>query len=383
MGQLQYFMSMVSGGVVNGLRNGLIRRSAELANDPDQRAVHVSSVLKTLIAAGIPIALSIVLFSGWLAQELLLDPGRKIPVALFGLAYVPGLIGALMVACAVGAKSYKTSAVVNIANGFINVALFALLCPRFGVYGALVAVAIMPMVNLLVVRWHARRSEWWPKRIWHRGFQRTEAYRAMAFIPAATITSIGAPLVHILLRDDLAAKAGIEAVGLLHGITRLSDMGISVLWGLFGLYFAPRFAELKTRSDVWRELSRALLLFMPALITASVLIYLFRDTIIPLIFTREFAAMRDLFAWQLCGSCLRILGGLFGLVMMAKANPLFIGAYETLTLLLWLVFGKKLIELNGAVGATQAFALNYAVYSVIVITATVYVIRKLPSRQVP
>ena len=27
MGQLQYFMSMVSGGVVNGLRNGLIRRA--------------------------------------------------------------------------------------------------------------------------------------------------------------------------------------------------------------------------------------------------------------------------------------------------------------------------------------------------------------------
>ncbi len=63
--------------------------------------------------------------------------------------------------------------------------------------------------------------------------------------------------------------------------------------------------------------------------------------------------------------------------MMAKANPLFIGAYETLTLLLWFLFGKKLIELNGAVGATQAFALYYAVYAVIVITATVYVVRKV------
>jgi PST family polysaccharide transporter len=380
MGQLQYFMGMVSGGVMNGLRNGLVRRTAELANDPDRRAIHVSSVLKIIVSVGLPVSLSIIFLSGWLAQELLHQRERWTSVAVFGASYVPGLLGALMVACAVGAKSYKTSAAVNITNATINVTLFALLCPPFGVYGALIAVAIMPLVNLLVVWQFARRSLWWPKGVWGREFHMPEARRAIAFIPAATITSIGSPLIHILLRDDLAARSGIDAVGLLHGITRLSDMGASVLWGLFGLYFAPRFAELKTRQAVKHELGRAMLLFMPALIGVSVLIYLFRDTLIPIIFTKEFAAMRDLFAWQLCGTCLRIFGGTFGLVMMAKANPLLIGAYEAFTLLLWLFLGKMLIEINGAVGATQAFALNHAIYSVIVMIGAFVVIRRLPSR---
>jgi PST family polysaccharide transporter len=380
MGQLQYFIGMVSGGVMNGLRNGVIRRTAELAGEPDRRAVHVSSVMKTVVCVGVAIAVSVIIFSEWLAKELLQDASRATPLTIFGATYVLGLIGGLMLACAAGAKSYATSAVATMANGVISVILFAALCPWFGLNGALVALAMMPFANFLVIAAYARKSTWWPRDLWRRRFEAPEAYRAVAFIPAATITSIGTPLVHIVLRDDLAAAAGIEAVGLLHGVTRLSDMGASLLWGLFGLYFAPRFAELRFKEDVKREVWRATLLFMPALITFSLLVYFFRDELIPLIFTKEFAAMRDLFAWQLVGTCLRIFGGTFGLVMMAKANPLFIGAYEAFTLFVWLVAGKLLIQWNGAVGATQAFALNYAVYAGIVILMSVLVIRRLPSR---
>lgn len=382
MGQLQIFISMVSGGVISGLRNGVVRRTAELVKDPYRRAIHVSSVLKVLVLTGLPITLTIILFSEWLGQELLHDSARILPIILFGILYIPGLIAAVMVACAVGAKSYKTSASVNIANGLINVALLALLCPAFGVFGALIALATMPLVNLLVAWSYSRRSAWWPRRVWHQSFEMSEASKAIAFIPATTITAIGTPLVQLLLRDDLLAKSGIEAVGLLHGITRLSDMILTVLLGLFGLYFAPRFAEVKTKSDVLRELRWALILYMPLLIVVSVLLYLFRDTFIPLVFTKEFYAMRELFPWQLFGNILRLLSWIFGYVLIAKANPLFICIYEAITLLLWLGFGKYLIRLNGAVGATQAYALNYAIYALIVLGVAVFVIRKLPSREV-
>jgi PST family polysaccharide transporter len=379
MGQLQYFIGMVSGGVTIGLRNGVVRRVAELGKDMDRRAVHLTSVLKLLLVFGLPVSALILVLSDWLAVELLHDAARDDAVRLFGLTYVAGLVASVMVACAVGVKNYKTNAGVNIANGFINVGLFGLLCPPFGLQGALLALAIMPLVNLLVAWLYVRRAEWWPQRTWSHGFQMPEASRAMAFIPAALITAIGVPLVQLLLRDQLLTRAGIDAVGWLHSITRLSDMSTSVLFGVFGMYFAPRFAELRMREDVLRELSRALALFLPLLAIVSLLIYWFRDAVVVLVFTREFYPMRDLFAWQLFGTFLKILSWIFQYVMVAKGNPYFIGVYQLATLLIWFFAGRALIELNGAVGATQAYALHYGIYAVLAMLATAYVVRQLPS----
>lgn len=379
LGQLQYFMSMVSSGVADGIRNSAVRRTAELATDESNRAVYIASVLKLLVGVGIPIALIIILLSNWLAIELLHDAKLRAPLVLFGLVYVLGLIGTLMFACSIGAKDYRASALINITFGFVSLALMAVFCITFGLLGGLLAAALAPAASMLIVRWHSRRSAWWPKRVWEFEFSSKDATRALSFVPAATITAIATPLVHILLRDDLAVHSGVATVGLLHGITRLSDTGISVIWGLFGMYFAPRFAEIVVRRDIIHELRRALMFIMPALIGMSIITYLARDTIIALLFTKEFAGMRDLFAWQLTGSCLKLFGGLFGLVMMAKANPYFIGVYEAATLMIWWILGKILIEQNGAVGATQAYALNYAIYSLVVILGTIFVIRRMPA----
>lgn len=377
LGQMQQFIHLAFGVVVTGLKNGVVRRTAELGHDADTRAVVVATVLKLLLVMGLPVAAAVLIGSEWLASELLNNKNLRVALVLFSGAYVFGLVGTLILGCANGARDYRSTTTINIAASVSNLLLFAVLCPLYGLLGALISVAIMPLLSLCVGAVVARRAAWWPRRAWSAPFSTAEATRAFGFVPAAAIGAVAAPLMHIVLREGLANHSGAAAVGLVQGIVRLSDMYMGIVVSVFSMYFLPRFAQIKRVAELGRELRLALLMIVPGLMTIGFALYLMRDMLIVLLFTREFTGMRDLFAWQMVGNVFRMIGWLFGYVMMAKAHPLATAAYEALAIILWWRLGVWLIAEDGAIGATQAYALTYAIYSVMGVVATLWIMRNM------
>ena len=71
MSQLQYLINLLQGGLIAGLRNAVVKRTAELKDEPDRRAVVVSTILKASIAVSLVMALLVAMGSGWLAREVL------------------------------------------------------------------------------------------------------------------------------------------------------------------------------------------------------------------------------------------------------------------------------------------------------------------------
>jgi len=76
LGQFTYFITMTQAVLAAGLNIGLVRRTAELGDDRPARERVVSTVLRALVIAGIPVALVIAASSGWLARELLQRVGQ-------------------------------------------------------------------------------------------------------------------------------------------------------------------------------------------------------------------------------------------------------------------------------------------------------------------
>ena len=379
LGQMQHFIALAFGIVVTGLKNAMIRRIAELGTDTSARAIVVSTVLKLVVYLGLPAAAIVLLTSGWLAQELLHSPELRIALVVFAVVYVFGVVGTLFVGCANGARDYRSTMTINVSVSIATLALLAVLCPRWGVVGALVAVALSPLIGFVVGALLARRSAWWPERVWAQPFAAPEARRSLAFIPAAAIGAVAAPLIHIVLRNDLAQHSGAASLGLLQGVTRLSDLYLGLAISVLGMYFLPRFSQIQLAAELKKELLRAAALILPGLALVSLLIYLSRDLIIGLLFTREFAAMRDLFAWQMTGNVLKMMGWLLGMVVLSKAPPLLYAVYEAVALVIWWRLGVWLIGANGAVGATQAYALTYLIYVVMGLVAAWAVLRRMRS----
>jgi len=311
---------------------------------------------------------------------LLHDASLDASLQVYAAVFVFGLVGTVILSCASGAKDFRTVALINIGTGVSSFTMIALLCPRWGVKGGLMATALLPLLTWIVAWTWARRHRWWPRRPLAHGFSALEARGLVAFVPMAVTTAVGLPLLQLLIRDNIAAYSGMAAVGLLQGVMRISDMYLGVASGVFSMYFFPRFSEISERDELLREIRRGLIVIVPAVALVSLLIYLLRDLIVHLIFTAEFLPMRDLFAWQMTGNTLKMVGWLLGYVLLAKIHPFAMATLEVTTLVVWWLLSVLFIAHNGVLGATQAFAVTYALYALATLVGVILVLRGMKMR---
>ena len=377
VGQLGYFMAMTLAILSAGPNIGLTRRVAELGDDLPARDRVISTVLRSLLLVGAPAALVIVVAAKWLAAELLHDAGLSLSFWLFAAVFLFGLAGTVIVACAAGAKDYKTLALINMGTGVVGLALMGTLSPLLGLKGGLIATAVLPLATWAIAAALTRGHRWWPRRPLAHGFSGAEARGAVAFVPMAVVSAVAGPLVQILIRDNVASHGGMNDVGLLQGVMRISDMYLGVATSVFAMYYFPRFSEIDNADELVRETRRGFLIIVPSMAVVSIAIYLLRDLIVTLIFTPAFLPMEELFGWQMTGNVLKMVGWLFGYLLLAKANPLAFAVLELATLGIWWLLSIGLISYHGTVGAPQAYATTYALYSIATFLGVRYVLRRM------
>jgi antigen flippase len=377
LGQLQNFIAISQGVLVSGLATSVIRRTAEARDDPAARARVLSTTMRLVVMSGVPVALLIALGSGWLARELLHDTDLRMPLLLFALVSVAGMLGLLIIGAANGARDYRAMTFSQIGAGMVTLVLFAVLCPTLGVLGGLIAGAIFPATNALVAWLCARNRDWWPAHPMGHGYSRDEARAALTFVPMAAVRSLSTPLVQIMVRNALAVQSGMAAVGLLHGVIRLSDIYITIATGVFSMYFLPRFAEVRRVAEIKRELRAGVSTVLLGVAAISFAMYLLRDLIVHAVFTPQFYAMRDLFGWQMAGNVLKMASWFLSHLMVAKGNPLLLVGFEVFIGLLWWGSGVYMVYLHGAIGAAQAYAFTHAVYLLIASAAIVLLLRRM------
>ena len=83
--------------------------------------------------------------------------------------------------------------------------------------------------------------------------------------------------------------------------------------------------------------------------------------------------MQDLFAFQLIGDILKIMGWVLGYLLLAKAMTKIYIIMEIVNFFLLILISYFLVNWYGSVGATMAFAIVYLIYFVVLC----FVFRKL------
>ena len=141
----------------------------------------------------------------------------------------------------------------------------------------------------------------------------------------------------------------------------------------FSVYYLPRLSELTDAKELRHEIFKSYKLILPSLLIMFSLIYILRFFIINLLFTHEFYPMEKLFLWQLCGDFFKMGSWILSYMMVAKAMTKWFITTEIGFSLLFVILGFYFIQINGVVGITQAYLINYILYLLMMI----FVFRKL------
>lgn len=319
LGQFQNAVQMITTFGSGAINTGVTKYTAEhFADEAQQRRLWRTAGTIALTGSIITGAL-VALFNQLLAVWFLKDAQYGSVFVWLGLTLVFFVFNTLLLAILNGKKEVSRYVIVNITGSVFSLVVSAVMIVQWGLYGALLTLAINQSLVFFVTLALCYRTSWFRLKYLVGGIDKQSAinlgkYTVMALTSAATV-----PVSHILVRNHLGETLGWEAAGYWEAMWRLSAAYLMFVTTTLSVYYLPRLSELKGPKAIKKEIIQGYKIILPVAFACGVMIYLLRDLIISVLFTQEFAPMRDLFAWQMLGDTLKIGSWLLGYVLTAKA----------------------------------------------------------------
>lgn len=168
--------------------------------------------------------------------------------------------------------------------------------------------------------------------------------------------------IQMQIRSYIMDNISVEDAGYWQGITKISDIYMNFIITTITMYYLPRLSEIKENSELKSEILRGYKFLLPLTIISSLIIWLFKDYIVNILFTSKFLPMLPLFTFQLIGNVLKISSWLLSYLMIAKAMTKTFIATEIIFSLIYYFLTIVFVKNFGVIGTTYSWTLNYFIY---------------------
>lgn len=366
LGQFQNAVQMITTFASGAINTGVVKYTAEYYDDVERQHKVWRTAGSVALIGSVLTAILIALLNQTMAKWFLKDELYGGVFLWFSATLVFFVFNTLVLAILNGKKEVGRYVLANIAGSLFALIVTSVMSVTMGLYGALVALAVYQSLSFFVTCTLLIKAPWFKFRYLLGGIDKgvlknLAKYTAMALTSAACV-----PLSHIFIRNHLGETLGWESAGYWEAMWRLSSAYLMLVTTTLGVYYLPRLAELKLAVEVRKEILKGYRIIIPVVVLGAVVVYLFRDLVVRILFSSEFYPMRDLFAWQLIGDTLRIGSWIISYLMLSKAmfKPFIVTevVFSAMFYTLSLVFTQWL----GIQGVVVAYAVNYLIYWIVV-----------------
>jgi PST family polysaccharide transporter len=182
------------------------------------------------------------------------------------------------------------------------------------------------------------------------------------------------PLANILIRSTLIVQVSTSSAGIWEGMTKVSVLISAIVGTAISTYFLPRFSEVNDEKILRKEILSGLKIILLFTLAIVMCLYLFRVTIIEILFTNEFSSMKDLFLYQLSGDFFWVAKMLLTVVLVAKAMTLKYILLEIIFGFMYIALSMLLIY-NGF--GVESVPIAHLIYNLLYFIMMLFVFRKL------
>lgn len=373
IGQLQNFTAIFTTLGAGGINNGVVKYVSEYRDDETMLHNYLRNGFKITIFLSLFFGLVLMTFSGYLTKWILLDERFSFVFILFGITLTLLSVNNFFLSVLNGFKDYKRFVTINIITSLAGLAFSVILVLLFGLVGALTATVSYQSIVLFITLFYLRKSPWYSRTIlWGRNNKETVrryfSYSLMAVVSAATV-----PVSQLVVRGVLIDHYAIETAGYWEGMNRISGLYLLFFTTTFSIYYLPKLSEIKDTQKLRDEIVNVYKILVPVISGSLFLIYLLKDFLITLLFTKEFHPMKDLFLWQLGGDFFKIMSWILAFVMVAKSMVKLYIITEIMFAIIFVGLSMVFISYFGVIGATHSYCLTYFLYFV----AMAVIFRKL------
>lgn len=365
LGQLSNFTTIVLRFASGGINNGITKYVSEYKHKNNQLALYLSNALRIVSICSLVIGLTILVFHRGLSKIIMLSDEYGYVFIIFGITVLMYALNDMLLSILNGLKEFQRYVKISIANSIVGLVFTVFFVLKFGLKGALISMVTYQSVMLFVTIWMVRKLPWLTYEFFKEKISRPIVRQYFQFSIMTLVSTACVPVSQLLLRTNVISMLSVEQAGWWEGMNRISHMYLMVITSSFGVYYLPRLSEIKNKYGLKREILKSYAVVIPLLIVGFSIIYIFRHLIIRILFSPEFYPMEKLFIWQLMGDIFKISSWLLSFLMLAKAKTKLFVITEFSSSAIYLLLGFLLVKINGIVGLTQAYMINYILYTMI------------------
>jgi PST family polysaccharide transporter len=186
-----------------------------------------------------------------------------------------------------------------------------------------------------------------------------------SFMTLIVVLSIN--VTDVAIRILIEESIGPKDAGYWTAMTSISKSYMQFTATIFPLYILPKYAGITTSFEFRKEVLNIFKLLLPVFGIGLILIFIFRNTIILLLYTDDFLNMSNLFKWQLLGDMVKLAALIISYQFLAKRQIAYFVITELLSVLLFYGFSTYFIKFYGTEGIVLAHFVRYIIYFIVVL----------------
>ncbi len=364
VGQFQNTTAILTMLATAAITSGVVKYLAEHRNDAVKSRQIMNTAFLIVFFSSLITSVFVMATSGYLSEAAFKTKNFWFVYFLFGLFTMAISFNVIFLAVLNGLKEIRKLTIVNICSSLLGVIITVVFAYLWGVKGVLISSTTTAVVIFLINAFFFRKLKirWWPD---FKSWDKKVVTMLSGFSLMAIVSGFVVPGMQILVRERIILQFSMSDAGYWQAVTKISDYYLAFITTVLGVYYMPRLSEIRSRQELRREIFKGYKIVLPIVGALALLIWLFRDLIIHLLFTPDFLPMKPLFTFQLLGDFFKIGSWLLAYLMIAKAMTRTFIVTEILSATLYVALSYFFMNRYGIIGATYSFCINYAVYWVL------------------
>ena len=353
IGQLRNFTMLLTSISSGGVFNGIIKYVSEYKEDKEQlQKMFSTAFVFTVIGSSIA-SVSLLIGAEFISEYLFGSTNFKYLIKL--LAVIVPFIGIYRVFNGVvhGLSQYKNFAKIDLFGYLLGAFLLVISIYNYNIDGALVAIAVTPILQLLVLLYIFFKTLKEYVKFSKLSLKIPFAKELLAFTLMSFVSTGLLSFVEIDIRTMIRNQITEADSGIWTAMTFISKNYMVFSASIFTLYVVPKFAIIHTKKAFTLELKIIYKTLLPIFGIGMLLVYFLRDYVILIIYP-DFTAMAPLFKWQLTGDFVRLATLVLGHQFIAKKMMKNFIFSEIISLALFYFLSHYLIKDYGVEGVVMA-----------------------------
>ena len=365
IGQFQNFIQMITTFAGSAINTAVIKYTAEYHEDEHKQISVWRAAGSLVLIFSFVFSIIILIFQKQLSLYIFQTIEYQSVFVWFAVFLVLFNLNALFLAILNGKKEILKLVVANIAGSILSLLVTGFLAVQYHLYGALIALSIYQSIAFFVTLFLCYKANWFNISYLFGKIEPHIAKKFAAFALMALVSAVCVPLSQMAIRFYLSQEFGLNYAGYWEAMIRLSAAYLMLVTTTLGVYYLPRLSELSEFNVIKAEVYTVYKFIFPLAVLGGLIVYILRDWIIAVLFTKTFLPMRDLFFWQMIGDSLKIGSWILAYLMLSKAMTKLFVTTEITFALTSIALTYICTHFFGFEGVSIAHVINYCMYWIV------------------